>query len=67
MGDQIKNNEGHWAVVCMMEKVNAYRILVGKPERKNNLENLDVDRMLQKWFLQLRAVLITWFVELLTV
>jgi len=50
-----------------MEKVNAYRILVGKPERKNNLENLDVDRMLQKWFLQLRAVLITWFVELLTV
>jgi len=67
LGDQIKNNEGHWAVVCMMEKVNAYRILVGKPERKNNLENLDVDRMLQKWFLQLRAVLITWFVELLTV
>ena len=35
----------------MMENVNAKRILVGKPEGKNNLENLDIDRKLQKWFL----------------
>jgi hypothetical protein len=34
----------------MMEKANAHSILVGKPEGKNNLENLDVNRMLQKWF-----------------
>jgi len=47
LGDQIKKNEVHWAVVRMLEKVNAHRILVGKPAGKNNLENLDVDRMLQ--------------------
>jgi len=32
----------------MLEKVNAHWILVGKPEEKNNLENLEVDRMLLK-------------------
>jgi hypothetical protein len=41
----------HWAVVCMMEKVNAHVILVGKLEGKNILENIDVNRILQKWFL----------------
>jgi hypothetical protein len=51
----------------MMEAVNAHGILVGKPEGKSSLENLGDDRMLQKWFLKLRAVLKTRCVELLTV
>jgi hypothetical protein len=41
----IKSRRMGWAghVARMGEKRNAYRILVGKPERKRQLENLDVD------------------------
>jgi hypothetical protein len=37
-------------VVCMGNRRGAYRVLVGKPEGKNHLEDPDVDgRIILKW------------------
>jgi hypothetical protein len=50
----IKSRMMRWAgyVARMGEKRNAYRILVGKPEGKRQLEDLDIDgRIILKWML----------------
>ena len=40
-------------VACMGEKRNAYRLVVGKPERKNNWYNLGLYGMIiLKWLLK---------------
>jgi hypothetical protein len=42
---------GH--VACMREMRNVYTILVGKPEEKNHLEDLGIDRrIILKWIFE---------------
>jgi hypothetical protein len=44
-----------WAghVICIGEMRNAYKILVGKPEGKSHLNNVDMDgRIMSKWILR---------------
>jgi hypothetical protein len=51
---QIKSRRMRWVghVARMGERRNVYRVLVGKPEGKNHLENQGVDgRMGTKWTL----------------
>ena len=36
-------------VARMGERTGAYRVLVGKPEGKNHLENLEVDERKLQW------------------
>jgi len=48
----IKSRRIRWAghVACMEERRGVYRVLVGKPEGKNHLEDLGVDRrIILKW------------------
>jgi hypothetical protein len=37
LGDKIKANEVDGAIACIMEKINAYRVLVWKLEGKRQL------------------------------
>jgi hypothetical protein len=51
----IKSRRMRWAghAARMGERRDAYRILVGKPEGKNHLENQDVDGWtILKWILE---------------
>jgi hypothetical protein len=51
---QIKSRRIRWAghVACMGEERNVYKVLMGKPEGKNHLEDQDVDgRMGSEWIL----------------
>jgi hypothetical protein len=45
----IKSRTLKWAghVACMGERRSAYRVLVGKPEGRNHLEDQDVEGSLQ--------------------
>jgi hypothetical protein len=47
----IKSRRIRWAghVACLEERRGAYRILVGKPEGQNHLEDISVDRIILKW------------------
>jgi hypothetical protein len=48
----IKSSRIRWAehVACMEERRGAYRVLVGKPEGQNHLEDLGVDRgIILRW------------------
>jgi hypothetical protein len=51
----IKSRRRRWAghIALMREKRNAYRILVGKPERKRPTEDLNVSmRIILKWIVE---------------
>jgi hypothetical protein len=51
---QIKSRRMRWAghVACMGEERNVYKVLMGKPEGKNHLEDQDVDgRIGSEWIL----------------
>jgi hypothetical protein len=53
---QIKSRRMRWAghVECMGEGRNVYRVLVGKPQGKDNLKDQEVNgRMGLKWTLRL--------------
>ena len=39
MGEQIKKNETEGYEACIRDRRGAYRVLVGKPEGKNHLED----------------------------
>jgi hypothetical protein len=50
---QVKEDEMGRACRTNGEKTNAYRILVGKPEEKDHLEDLDVGgRIILEWILE---------------
>jgi hypothetical protein len=58
----IKLRKMRWAgyVTCMGKKRNAYRVLVGQPEGKNPLEDLDVGgRIILKWILE-KQDMVVW-------
>ena len=48
--EQIKANEMGWRVARMVDRRGAHTFLVGRPEGKSHLEDLDVVRRLRlKW------------------
>jgi len=50
LGDQIKKNEIGGHVACNGERRGVYRVLVGKPEGTDHLEDPGIDgRILLRW------------------
>jgi hypothetical protein len=53
LGEEIENKEMGWAYCTCGDRRGAYRVWVGRPEGKKDLENLGLDgRIILKWILK---------------